>query len=165
MNRKTRPPAAQARGKHFLTPRDVAVDIDLVSGLVEHGSRLLHEGRDEEATSIAIRAIRLRETDASKTLFVQCLKLWSYFPGAEAIRDLLARALLESWARLEDLLGPATGLLNRDPVIETAMRRASIAWPQRLVLADLLVVGGTVSSRSEAIHSCSPSLKPEKLSM
>lgn len=145
MNRKTPWHVAQIQSKRPLKLRRASVDVDLVSGLVEHGLRLLHEGRDEEATSIAIRAVRLRETDASKTFFVQCLKLWSYFPGAEEVWDLLARALLESWAPMDDLLRPATALLNHDPVIESATRRASVAWPQRLPLADLLPEDGLLA--------------------
>ena len=91
---------------------------------------------------IATRALRLQETEESKAFFVQCVKRWSYFPGAEELRDVFVRALREPWANATDLIGTIRGLLDHDPVIGPAIRRASDAWPRRLPLPDLLDEGG-----------------------
>ncbi len=87
---------------------------------------------------VGVQALRLRETDDSKAFFVQCVRRWSYFPGAEKLRDVFVRALREAWAKPSDIIGTVRGLLDHDPVIGPAIRRAFAAWPRRLSLLDLL---------------------------
>ena len=137
MNRKLRRAAATGKQRRSVSQGD-DVAPDFLGGFLSHGWQLLAEGRDEEAMEIAARAVAMGKTDESKALFVQCVKSWTYFPGAEKIRDVLAIALRESWGKTSDLIGLTRGLLDRDPVIGPAMRRASDAWPRRLPLAELL---------------------------
>lgn len=113
------------------------VDPGFFAAFLEQGRLLLDAGNDEEATALAIRAVRLQETKESKELLVDCLKRWAYFPGAEEIRELLAKALYESWGSLGDLMGLAKGILERDAVIGAAIRRAAAAWPRRASLDEL----------------------------
>ena len=137
MNRKMRRATSPSR-KSRSASRSADFDPIFFNNFLNHGWQLLTEGRDQEALEIAARAIRLQETDESKAFFVQCAKRWSYFPGAEELRDVLVRALREPWAKANDLIGTIRGLLDHDPVIGPAIRRASDAWPRRLPLPDLL---------------------------
>jgi len=149
MNRKMRR-TAQARGKqrHPSSPR---ADHDYVSAFLDSGWQLLNEGRDQEATELAKRLIRRRETDGTKAFFIKCVGRWTYFPGAEEVHDLLARAILESWARLPDLIGIVLGLLTHDPLIGGAMRRASETWPRRLSLPELFGPEGTATIANDSL--------------
>jgi 2-polyprenyl-3-methyl-5-hydroxy-6-metoxy-1,4-benzoquinol methylase len=137
MNRKLRRAAATGKRRHLDLQREESAP-DFLDGFLSHGWQLLAEGRDEEAMEIAARAVEMEETDESKALFVQCVKSWSYFPGAEKIRDVLARALRESWGKTSDLIGLTRGLLDRDAIVGPAIQRASDAWPRRLPPSELL---------------------------
>ena len=72
---------------------------------------------------MAIRAVRMSETAASKALFVQCVKQWSYFLGAEQIQDLLARALTEPWMQPHELSGIVVGVLRHEAVLGATLDR------------------------------------------
>lgn len=147
MNRKLRRASASGRAG----PARKGPEPGFLDGFLAHGWQLLAEGRDEEAMEIAARAVQLQKTDESKALFVQCVKSWSYFPGAEKIRDVLALALRESWGKPSDLIGLTRGVLDRDAVIGPALRRASDAWPRRLVLAELLGAPGLAAIANDPL--------------
>jgi 2-polyprenyl-3-methyl-5-hydroxy-6-metoxy-1,4-benzoquinol methylase len=61
------------------------------------------------------------------------------------MRDIFARALRESWTPAGDLYPTIRGLLERDPAIGPAIRRASESWPLRPALPDLLGAGGLIA--------------------
>ena len=147
MNRKLRRTSASGRAG----PARKRPDPGFLDGFLAHGWQLLAEGRDEEAMEIAARAVQLQQSNESKALFVQCVKSWSYFPGAEKIRDVLALALRESWGKASDLIGLTRGLLDRDAVIGPALRRASDAWPRRLPLAELLGAPGLAAIANDPL--------------
>ena len=65
----------------------------------------------------------MSETAASKALFVQCVKQWSYFLGAEQIQDLLARALTEPWMQPHELSGIVVGVLRHEAVLGATLDR------------------------------------------
>jgi hypothetical protein len=109
MNRKMRR-AAQSGSKRPSASQPAGVDPDFVSAFLKQGWVLLGEGRDEEAMEIAKRAVQFQETDESKAFFVQCVKRWSYFPGAEEMREVFARALREPWAIAGDFLTITRGV-------------------------------------------------------
>jgi ubiquinone/menaquinone biosynthesis C-methylase UbiE len=113
------------------------VDPKFISALLQQGWTLLREARDEEATDLAIRIVRLQETEETRVFFVECVKRWKLFPGAGEIRDIVARALHETWAKPKDLFGLAKGILKSDPDIGPAIQRAMAAWPRRLSLHEL----------------------------
>ena len=98
--------------------------------------------RDEEAVETAKLLIGLDQSREARDFFVDCVKGWTYFPGAENLRDVFVRALREAWARPSVLFGIAFGILERSPVIGPAMRRAAAAWPRRVPLDELLGAGG-----------------------
>ena len=103
---------------------------------------LLREKRDEEATELAIRVVRLQETLETRALFIECVKRWKAVPGANAIRDLIARSWSEAWFRPLELFGITLGMLEADPIVGPAIAKAMAAWPRRLSLHELLGVTG-----------------------
>lgn len=129
---------SQRGGKRTTAVIAPQVDPKFVTALLERGWALLRAGRDHEATQLAIKAVRLQETEETRDFFVECIKRWTVFPGAEAIRDVIARALREVWAPPHELFNVARGILKLDPVFGPAMRRAITAWPRRLSLPELL---------------------------
>jgi len=138
MNRKLRRATQRSGKRPAAAERGPKVDPKLVEALLAQGSLLLSEGRDDEATRLAIRLVRLQETEGTRAFFVDCVKRWKFFPGADEIRDILARALREVWAKPHELFGIAKGILSSDSIIGPAIRRATAAWPHRLSLHELL---------------------------
>ena len=120
--------AAPARRKKGSQP---AADPAFVAVLLQQGRSLAAAGRDEEAVETAKLLIGLDQSREARDFFVDCVKGWTYFPGAENLRDVFVRALREAWARPSVLFGIAFGILERSPVIGPAMRRAAAAWPRR----------------------------------
>jgi SAM-dependent methyltransferase len=138
MNRKMRRANKIGIKRQPLNQSNSTVDPNFFSAFLEQGLILLSRGNEEEAMKIAIRAVRLRETQESKTFFVDCVKRWTYFPGANEIRDLIALALGEPWGTPGELMGIVKGIFERDPAIGPAMQRATTAWPRRLSMSELL---------------------------
>jgi len=142
MNRKLR--RASQRGSKQFPSANLAAKPDpkFVEAFLEQGWRLLRERREEEATELAVRIVRLQETPDTRAFFVGCVKRWKAFPNAGAIRDLIARSLRESWVKPLELLGITMGMLEADPVVGSAIERAIAAWPRRLSLHELLGPAG-----------------------
>lgn len=150
MNRKMRRAAATGKNRR-MAPRPAAAELNFLDNLLAHGWQLLAEGHDEQAMEIAVQALRLRESDDSKAFFVQCLKRWSYFPGAEKMRDVFVRALREPWTKANELIGTIKGVLDHDPIIGLAMRRVGACWPVREGLAELLGASGLATISKDSL--------------
>jgi SAM-dependent methyltransferase len=142
MNRKARR-AAQALGRN--QPGSQPAIDPAIASLLYRGQGLRAGGYHQEALEIAKQAIRLKETDETRDFFVECVKDWSYFPGAEELRDVLARALREAWARSNVLLKITMGILARGPVFGVAVGRTAGAWPRRLSIDELVGSGGLIA--------------------
>ena len=138
MNRKLRRASQRGGKQSAATQPEPNVDPKFIEALLTQGWMLLGDRREEEATQLAIRLIRLRETEETKAFFVDCVKRWKFFPGADEIRDVIARALREAWAKPHELFNIAKGILKADPVIGAAIQRAVAEWPRRLSLRELL---------------------------
>jgi SAM-dependent methyltransferase len=155
MNRKLRR-ASPRGGKQFPSVNLAAKpDPKFVEAFLEQGWMLLRERREEEATELAVRIVRLQETPDTRAFFVECVKRWKALPNAGAIRDLIARSLREAWAKPLELFGITMGMLEADPVVGRAMERAMAAWPRRLSLHELL---GSASLDQISIDPLLPAL-------
>jgi ubiquinone/menaquinone biosynthesis C-methylase UbiE len=138
MSRKLRR-ASQSGGKRpASTKLGPNVDPKFIEAFLAQGWMLLREGREDEATQLAIRIVRLQETEETKAFFVDCVKRWRFFPGADEIRDVIARALREAWAKPHELFNITKGILKSDSITGPAIHRAMAAWPRRLSLHELL---------------------------
>src|SRR6202167_3062303 len=98
---------ASHRGSKLPAAAKSEVDPKVINALLQQGWALLREAREEEATDLAIRIVRLQETEETRAFFIDCVKRWTLFPGAGEIRDIVARALREAWAKPKDLFGLA----------------------------------------------------------
>jgi SAM-dependent methyltransferase len=137
MNRKLRR-ANQRGGKQPSAADGTKLDPKFIEAFLEQGWTLLRKKRDEEATDLAMRMVRLQETQETRGFFVECVKRWKAFPGANAMRDLIARSWREGWAKPQELLGITMGILEADSVVGPAIQRTVAAWPRRLSLHELL---------------------------
>jgi 2-polyprenyl-3-methyl-5-hydroxy-6-metoxy-1,4-benzoquinol methylase len=135
MNRKLRRAARSGDGG---TMRGSGPESGFGAALLEQGQRLLASGRDEEAMDVAKQVVRLHPTDECKAFFIQCIRHWNYFPGAEDLSDVLAAAYREVWGNPFDLFGITIGLLGRDPTAGALMRRVAAAWPRRVTMPELI---------------------------
>lgn len=151
MNRKMRR-AGRADGKRSAPkPGPRTADPVFFDAFLAHGRALLDGGRDEEAMEVAKQAVRLNETEESKAFFVTCIRRWAYFPGAEEMRDVIARALREIWASPGDLDGISKEILKRDPLLGPAIARAAAAWPRIPAMRDLLGPGGLAAIANDQL--------------
>jgi 2-polyprenyl-3-methyl-5-hydroxy-6-metoxy-1,4-benzoquinol methylase len=153
MNRKERraagkPGAGTQPNPFSWPPGPVRQGPPPVDVLLEQGRALRARGDGQSALMVACRAILMEETSATRAFFVRCVSDFSYFPGAEAMLPVLARAVREAWAWPVHLLGVALGVLQRDRLIGPALRRAveaSHGADRPLSGAELLGPGGLAS--------------------
>src|SRR5262245_4164039 len=151
MNRKLRR-AARRGSDRSPTARSGQIDPAFGAALLEQGRRVLESGHDEEAMEIAKQVVRLHPTDEGKTFFVQCVRQWTYFPGAEEFGDIIAAAHREVWGNTDDLFSITIGLLSRDPVCSALMRRVVATWPRRIAMPEL------IDARSLGVIAANPLL-------
>jgi 2-polyprenyl-3-methyl-5-hydroxy-6-metoxy-1,4-benzoquinol methylase len=142
MNRRLRR-AGQRGGEQPNTAKlATKPDPKFIEAFLETGWRLLRERREEEATELAVRVVRLQEAPETRAFFIECVKRWKAFPGVDAIRDLIARSWREAWAKPPELLGITMGILEADSTVGPAIKKAMAAWPHRLALLELLGATG-----------------------
>src|ERR1700689_817541 len=149
-NRKERR-AARKLNKPSILPPESGSPPRIGEGLLERGKELVAAGNDEAALLVACRVILMEDSSQTRDFFVQRVKGWSYFPGAEEMQPILARALREAWTRPTDLLVTVIGVLERDRLIGPALHRASAAWPHRLEAHELLGTGGLAAVANHSL--------------
>jgi tetratricopeptide (TPR) repeat protein len=114
-----------------LKPDTPAAQMDLAKGYTL-------VGKPELAAGVAQRALELSETDNNKAFFAHCAKNIQFTTDNGEFRALLARALLEGWARPRELVHVCTSLIKLNGVVKDAIARADATWPTRLTATDLL---------------------------
>jgi tetratricopeptide (TPR) repeat protein/2-polyprenyl-3-methyl-5-hydroxy-6-metoxy-1,4-benzoquinol methylase len=109
---------------------------DALRTAVNLGTLLLADGNIAEAMTVARRALTMGETQGAKDLFVQCAIAGAETLDLEPVRDLLLRALNESWARPSSLWYPCARLVMSD-LIKAGPDRLSAVAAQPLMLSCL----------------------------
>jgi tetratricopeptide (TPR) repeat protein/2-polyprenyl-3-methyl-5-hydroxy-6-metoxy-1,4-benzoquinol methylase len=96
-------------------------------------------GASDPAQALAVlrRALAIKETPATKTLIVQSLEEPRAHPKLGEARDLVVRALSESWGRPSDLAQAASHLLKADVTLRPGIALANQSWPPRFAAADV----------------------------
>ncbi len=117
-----------------LAPEHAGALEQLVAALLSQGP---DPGRRARALAAVARALAVKETDAAKALFVQCIRNRKFTSDALGVRALMLRALSEPWDRPADLAVPAVSLVKLNPAVRECCARASRQWPVRLTVEDL----------------------------
>ena len=98
---------------------------------------LLIQGDANEALDAATRALAALDEPGARMLFVQCVRAATSFPGDPAFRNLLTRAIAETWARPVELAGAAIAQVKVSPAISDGIKLAMQAWPRRLTAREI----------------------------
>ena len=117
-----------------LAPDHPATLDHLVHSLLAHSPDPASRAR---ALAAVTRVLAVKETNAAKALFVDCVRNRKFTSDALGIRPLMLRALSEPWDRSTDLALPAASLVKLNPAVMHCCARAAAAWPTRLKIEDL----------------------------
>jgi 2-polyprenyl-3-methyl-5-hydroxy-6-metoxy-1,4-benzoquinol methylase len=126
---------------------------------------LLFQGDANEALDAATRAIAAQDTPEGRLLFVQCVRGTTSFPGGPTFRNLLTRAVAETWARPVELAGAAIALVKVSPAITDGIKHAMQSWPRRLTAREIapclgpLVADELLSAVLESTPVCDAGLE------
>jgi tetratricopeptide (TPR) repeat protein/SAM-dependent methyltransferase len=78
------------------------------------------------------RALAISETKDAEAVFVECLRRFRFTADLPELRDAVARAVTDAWARLDDFNAAATDLAKHDAALAQCVGRVVQAWPRRL---------------------------------
>jgi SAM-dependent methyltransferase len=116
----------------------IALKPNLPSAYEDLAKACLAAGHLKLAIGAANRALALQETAQTKTLFAQCVKEARFTADDGRIRELMVRALSETWDRPRELAAACISLIKLDAVVNSFVARANSSWPTRLPAAELL---------------------------
>ncbi len=111
-------------------------------------------GQPDHALGALRRALAVAEAADTKSLFVQCVKMFAIPPNVEDFRSLMMRALSEPWGRTNDLAPVAARLVKQDDAIGAAIERAGAAWPRPLAANELLGPSGLAEISGHRLLRC-----------
>ena len=94
-------------------------------------------GRREAAVEAATRALELRETPQTRTMFAQCIAFARFRANNGRFRRLLSRALSEAWIRPRELIQACISLVKHNRVVNDGIARVTAAWPERIPAGEL----------------------------
>lgn len=117
-------------------------DSDGLNGLARV---LAAQGDSAGALETIQQSLRIRETAAAKRIFVDIAKGIAWTNDNHELRQAMARALKEAWARPDELVRPAVRLIKENAPMGTAVTRAAHAWPQTLAAPELFGAGGAAT--------------------
>jgi SAM-dependent methyltransferase len=116
----------------------IALKPNLPSAYEDLARACLAAGQLKSAIGVASRALALRETAQTKTLFAECIREARFTADDGRIRNLMLRTLSEVWDRPRDLAGACISLIKLDAVVNGFIARSNSAWPARLPATELL---------------------------
>ncbi|MEN3377223.1 MAG: hypothetical protein V7604_2578 [Hyphomicrobiales bacterium] len=98
---------------------------------------LLAQGDANEALDAATRVLAALDQPSARLLFVHCVRAATSYPGGPTFRNLLTRAIVETWARPVELANAAIALVKASPAISDGIKLAMQAWPRRLTAREI----------------------------
>jgi tetratricopeptide (TPR) repeat protein/SAM-dependent methyltransferase len=127
--------------------RALACRDDFVEAYNNLARAQIADGKPALALGVSVRALEARDTEDTKILLVRCLKAVAGEPDAAGLRDVIVRAMTESWGAPEELAGIAANVLKSKGEVADCIKRANDSWPNR-PSADLLLGAslGTVAA-------------------
>jgi 2-polyprenyl-3-methyl-5-hydroxy-6-metoxy-1,4-benzoquinol methylase/tetratricopeptide (TPR) repeat protein len=103
-----------------LLAKAVALDPRLDSALDSLATIFFLEGDYRQALAAVRGALAVKETEKTKSLFVECVKgLRGLSPGDD-LRDIFVRALSEPWGRPSELAPVAAALIRADGIVASS---------------------------------------------
>ncbi len=121
-------------------------DVDGLNGLA---AVLAARGDAASAFEIVRKSLRIEETANVKRLFVDIVKQLPWAKDDLQARHLMARALVEPWARPGELSRTAARLIKQSVHIGACVARAAQAWPGTLSAAELF--GGSKTAADDEL--------------
>jgi tetratricopeptide (TPR) repeat protein/SAM-dependent methyltransferase len=132
----------------------IAIRPDLAAAHADLGDALTDLGNGDEAVASYRQALALKESTEFRMRFAQGIRHIN-FVGADAeIRQLVARALSEPWARPDDLAVATIALLRTDQDRAACIDRAAKAWPTRLTGRELFGAAGLDALFGDGLLQC-----------
>ena len=101
----------------------------------------LDQSQHAEAMKTILRGLDASPTPELQALFVTCLQTMPQIPAEDRIRNLIARAMTQSWSRPEQL-SAATVILKANPVISNGIAHINKHWPRPVPVQEMLGAGG-----------------------
>jgi tetratricopeptide (TPR) repeat protein/SAM-dependent methyltransferase len=110
--------------------RALACRDDFIEAYNNLARALIADGKPALALGVSVRALEARDTEDTKILLVRCLKAVAGEPDAAGLRDVIVRAMTESWGAPEELAGIAANVLKGKGEVADCIKRATEAWPR-----------------------------------
>ena len=117
--------------------RALALQPDLFEAWGSLAQAYAWSGRREPAIEAATRALELRETPQTRTMFAQCVGFARFRADNGRFRRLLSRALSEAWIRPRELTQACISLIKLNTVVNDGIARVNAAWPTRAHAGEL----------------------------
>lgn len=126
------------------------------------------DGKIQESFEVSKRSLKIKETNESKALVVQCIQniRFGHDNSDSDTRPLLIRAISEPWGRPSDLAASGISLIKLNNNIRECVKRATSAWPVMLSGEELfglsgpaLVVDSLFQCLLENAQICDPELE------
>ena len=130
----------QGNYEDALAAYDRALELspNLVPAWVGRGNVYLAVGETKRAIEAALRSLELGETSQAKALFARALGFATITVDDGRLLSVVQRALAEAWARPQELMNAAIGILKLAANVKDCIASANAAWPARLPATELL---------------------------
>lgn len=112
---------------------------------------LTAKGEAAEALNAIKRSLQIKDTAATKTIFVDCVRKlpWTHDDGE--LKAALVRALTEPWCRPGKLARTGAAILKCDAHVGPCIARAAAAWPRLLSAQELFGAGAPAALASDLL--------------
>lgn len=109
-------------------------DTEGLNGLAE---MLAIQGDAVAALEMVLKSLRIRDTSDAKRIFAQIVKPMRWASDNAQARNMMLRAITETWARPAELSRSAASLIKQGKGIGACISRAAKDWPRPLTAPEL----------------------------
>jgi tetratricopeptide (TPR) repeat protein/SAM-dependent methyltransferase len=118
-----------------------------------HNLAAVHFARGDSARALgaARRALEIKETPATRSLFARLIRDLASAPLMQELRGFVTRAIAEAWDRPRIIAPGATTIIKQDARLAPLIARAVAAWPARLPFDELLAAAGLAAISADTL--------------
>ena len=109
-------------------------DTEGLNGLAE---MLAAQGDAVAALDAILKSLRIRDASDAKRIFAKIVKPMRWAGDDMQLRDMMRRAIIETWARPVELSRSAASLIKQGLGTGACISRAAKAWPRMLAVPEL----------------------------